>query len=493
MKKYFTLGLILLLLAAASEAAQLYKIRFGYFPEKIRAVFDFDGVFTYITREADAKIIIFLPKTEATAAIQTYTEVSDMVVRYAEVEREGDGLKVTIPLSEPLPYQIFHLSDPPRLVIDFKREFTNIVSGGTVADGVECLKVSRYTKSGRAISNVLKVDLAKAEVAPALARKNKPNLLESFINIFNPWREGDDDKHFYRARVSDIAQEQEAIAAVNGTYFAYTGKPLGTLLIDKEIVSSPIYDRTALILTDDRRAFIDNIQIDSYFKTPNGIRYQITGVNQGRGKEALIMYTPAWGEKTGTRTDGIEFVVKNSMIKESRLGNTAIPKDGYVLSMSGPAVQFVTENVKTGDKIDAHIKIIPFSTAPKSILHMISGGPRLVKNGVPYVSKHEEKFKSDIARGRAARTAVGITRDGQILLVAVDGLPRAKSQRSSKKSVGMTLEELADLMINLGAVEAMNLDGGSSTTMCIAGRTINQPTGGSEQRVSNAIIIRPWY
>jgi hypothetical protein len=495
MKKLLFLLIVASFFVPAAEAAKLYRIRFGYFPEKIRAVFDFDSAFAYITREADAKITILLPHVEASADIQSYTEVSDMIIRYAEVEREGDGLKVTIPLSEPIPYQIFHLSDPPRLVIDFKREFTNIVSGGTVAEGVEWLKVSSYTRSGRAIANVLKVDLNKAEVAPALARKHKPNLLESFINIFNPHRESDEDRHFYRARVSDIAQEQEAVAAVNGTYFAYTGKPLGTLLIDKEIVSSPIHDRTALILTDDRQAFIDNIQIDSYFKTPNGIRYQITGVNQGRGKDALIMYTPAWGEKTGTTTDGIEFMIKNSTVKETRLGNTAIPRDGYVLSMSGPAVQFVTENLKTGDKIDAHIKIIPFSTWPRSILHMLSGGPRLVKKGVPYVSKHEEKFKADIARGRAARTAVGIARDGQILLVTVDGLPRAKSQRSAKnkKSAGMTLEELADLMINLGAVEAMNLDGGSSTTMCIAGRTVNQPTGGNEQRVSNALIIRPWY
>lgn len=492
MKRIIFALILLLVIAFQSHAGKLYKIRFGYFPEKIRAVFDFDSSFTYRLEESREKIVIRLPKTEATSDIQNYIELSDLIIRYLEVEREDDGLKISIPLAEPIPYNIFYLSDPPRLVIDFNREFTNLISGGTIIDGVESLKVSKGTQSGRVIANVLKVDLNKAEVSPALARQRKPNLFESFINVFNPWKETEEDRHFYRARVGSIAEEQGAVAAVNGTYFAYTGKPLGTLLIDKEIVSTPIYDRTALILTEDRQAFIDNILIDCYFRTANGIRYNITGVNQGRGKDSVILYSPAWGEQTGTGKDGIELIISGSVVKEVLIGNSPIPQDGYVISLSGPATQFLTENVKVGDKLDVHIKIIPYSTAPKSILHMISGGPRLVKNSIIYVSKHEEKFRTDIAKGRSARTAVGITREGKLLLITVDGLPRGK-ERSEKRSIGMTLEELADLMIGLGATEAMNLDGGSSTTMWIDGRVANQPTSGYEQRVSNALIVRPRY
>ena len=481
----------LIILTLSAQATTLNKVRFSYYPEKIRAVLDFDESFTYNTVESKDKIIINLPKTGAAPEIQNYIEISDIIVRYLEVEKEDDGLKVSIPLAEPIPYNIFCLNDPARLVIDFNREFTNLVSGGTVCDGVEHLKVSKGTQSGRVIANVLKIDTTRAEVSPALALKNKPNFFESFINIFNPWKEEDDDKHFYRARVSRIAEEQGAIAAVNGTYFAYTGKPLGTLLIDKELVSSPIYDRTALILTDDRQVFIDNILIDCYFRTMGGIRYDITGVNQGRGKDAAILYSPAWGEKTGTGNDGVELIISGSVVKGIRLGNSAIPQDGYVLSLSGPSTQFLSENIKMGDKLDVHIRIIPYSVSLKSIQHLISGGPRLIKEGVVYISKHEEKFRADIAKGRAARTAVGITKDGKLLLVTVDGLPRRKDERSSKGSIGVTLEELAELMINLGAVEAMNLDGGSSTTMWIDGKLANKPAGGSEQRVSNAIIVRP--
>ncbi|HVN67507.1 MAG TPA: phosphodiester glycosidase family protein, partial [Candidatus Sulfotelmatobacter sp.] len=210
-----------------------------------------------------------------------------------------------------------------------------------------------------------------------------------------------------------------------------------------------------------------------------------------RQENSVIMYTPAWGEYTGTDTKGVELTVVDSVVQGIQLGNSPIPPNGYVISLSGPATQFVSDNLKTGNKIEMHIRVVPYNTAPTSILHMVSGGPRLVKNGITYVSKDEERFKADIAQGRAARTAVGIGRDDKVILVTVDGLPRTRAARSAKNSIGMTLEELADLMINLGCVEAMNLDGGGSTTMWIDGRVVNQPAGGSQVRVSNALVVTP--
>ena len=492
MKKILVSFLLLLALAAAGQAAtRLSKIRFGSFPDKMRAVLDFDAPFLYSLDESKENIIIHLQDAEAAPEIQTYIDVGDMLVRYFEVEKEEDGLRITIPLSQPVPYNVFQLNDPARLVIDFDRRFTNVVSGGTIIDGVEHLIVSQGNENGLVTAHVLKVDLNKADVVPALARKDKPNVLQSFVSLFGAWKAPSDDSHFYRARVSTIAEEQQAVAAINGTYFAYTGRPLGSLLIDKELVSTPIYDRTALIIDDDHKTYIDTVLVDCYFLSAGGVKYAIGGVNQGRDPDATVLYTPAWGEQTGTGNDGIELIVSGSVVKEIKPGNAAIPQDGYVISLCGAPVQSVSDNVKVGDKIDMHIKVIPYSTSPATIRHMISGGPRLVKEGIVYVSKNEEKFKSDIATGRAARTAVGITKDGQLLLVTVDGLPREKSARDDRSSIGVTLEELAELMINLGAVEAMNLDGGSSTTMWIDGKVVNKPATGYEQYVSNALVISP--
>jgi exopolysaccharide biosynthesis protein len=307
----------------------------------------------------------------------------------------------------------------------------------------------------------------------------------------NPWKGSDTAKSFYRARVSAIAEDEGAVAAVNGSFFSYSGRPLGTLLIDKEMVSSPIYGRTAFLISDDQKAYIDNITLDCYFLTINQVCYKITGINQSRDNNSIILYTPLWGKKTGTATNGIELIVSKGIVKEIKAGNSNIPQDGYVISFIGTESQFVSDNIKVGEPLDLKINIVPFATSPNGVTHIVSGGPRLVKQGSIYVSKHEERFKADVGSARAARTAIGITRDGSILNAAVDGRPRKKKLRNDNSSLGMTLEELAGLMRKLGAYDAMNLDGGSSSTMWAKDKLLNIPVTGYEAGVSNAIVLRP--
>lgn len=142
-------------------------------------------------------------------------------------------------------------------------------------------------------------------------------------------------------------------------------------------------------------------------------------------------------------------------------------------------------------KNNSNIKVIPYTTSPAKITQLISGGPRLIKKGRLYVSKRTERFQKDIARGRAARTAIGITKTGKVLIVTVDGLKKERNPYDQRKnSIGVSLEELSTLMLKLGAVEAMNLDGGSSSTMVLKNQVVNKPTSNHERLVSNAIILK---
>jgi len=494
MKRRILITVVFIFFASGlAHASTLYRIRFAYHPEKIRVVFDFDGAFTYLTRELKDRIDIRFKKAEASPAIHNYVELDDLIVRYFAIEREGEDIKVSIPLGEPIEYNIFYLNDPPRLVIDFGREYLNIVSEGNIAEGIEFLKVKRGSSQGRMTASVLKVMLDKAEVEPALAKKKGPSFIESFISFLTPWRKTEPgEEHFSLDKVSNIVADHDAFAGINGTYFAVSGRPLGALIINQELISFPIHERTAFFLDEKNHPYLDNLYISSYFKLGNGVRYKITGINQGRGENDLIMYTPIWGEYTETNRRGIELVVVESRVREINVSNSKIPADGYVLSASGPGVETLAESVEIGSRIEAYIKVIPFSTSPRKIIHLISGGPRLLKNGRIYVSKHGERFKMDVAKGRAARTAIGITRDRELLLVTVDGpLRRERVGREFNTSLGASLEELSNLMLTLGAVEAMNLDGGSSSTMVIEDRVVNNPTGKSQRGVSNAIIVRP--
>lgn len=108
---------------------------------------------------------------------------------------------------------------------------------------------------------------------------------------------------------------------------------------------------------------------------------------------------------------------------------------------------------------------------------IVGGGPRLVRGGRPAAGM--EGFSH--AATRNPRTAAGVTSRGTLLFVTVDG--------RSSASVGMRLDELADELIALGAVEAMNLDGGGSTTMVVGDSVRNTPSDGSERAVSDGILV----
>jgi hypothetical protein len=171
----------------------------------------------------------------------------------------------------------------------------------------------------------------------------------------------------------------------------------------------------------------------------------------------------------------------NNEIHALYSGNSPIPPDGYVLSIAGPQLGTIKEKAGLGQKIEAEFKIMTYAVSPGKILHVVAGGPRLLKNGMVYVSKHEENFKADVAKKKAARTAVGITKEKDLLLVTVQGPPNDGENNSR----GATLEDLSHLMQALGAVDAMNLDGGSSTAMVVKDRLVS----GSRRKVSNAILV----
>ncbi|MFW5749969.1 MAG: phosphodiester glycosidase family protein, partial [Halanaerobium sp.] len=115
-----------------------------------------------------------------------------------------------------------------------------------------------------------------------------------------------------------------------------------------------------------------------------------------------------------------------------------------------------------------------------NIQHAVGGGPRLLENGEIKITGEEEKFQPDILNGRAPRTALGITEDNRLLMLTIDG-------RQSALSIGMTLEETAEILKEMGAVEAMNLDGGASARMVIRGFTMNSPS--EDRLISNGVIV----
>jgi hypothetical protein len=128
---------------------------------------------------------------------------------------------------------------------------------------------------------------------------------------------------------------------------------------------------------------------------------------------------------------------------------------------------------------------------------LLQAGPLLVRDGSAVLRREDDtegfragmgQFDSDITDGRYPRAAIGLS-DDRIFAVACDG--------RSRWDAGLTLEELAALMVALGCRVAMNLDGGGSTSLVSGGRLRNRPRGGWEKPeaggrpVSTALLFLP--
>lgn len=116
--------------------------------------------------------------------------------------------------------------------------------------------------------------------------------------------------------------------------------------------------------------------------------------------------------------------------------------------------------------------------------HLLASGPLLINDGVQ-VEQDDNPFNNN----RHPRTAAGVTKDNHLILLVVDG--------RSSESYGMSISELAEVMLALGCVDAMNLDGGGSSTAWVKGEgVVNNPSDNKlfdnegERGVANAIVVR---
>jgi exopolysaccharide biosynthesis protein len=121
----------------------------------------------------------------------------------------------------------------------------------------------------------------------------------------------------------------------------------------------------------------------------------------------------------------------------------------------------------------------PFPFAPEFLL---GGGPRLLAGG-RLVASEAAAYPAGFAETRHPRTAVGVRADGALVLAVIDG-------RQPNIGVGMSIPETAALMAELGCVEAINMDGGGSSTMVVKEKVVNNPSDISGERpVSDALLI----
>lgn len=277
----------------------------------------------------------------------------------------------------------------------------------------------------------------------------------------------------HKTTVRTIAGRTNSIVAINGGFFKpQTGVPLGTLMIDGKIYTGPIYNRVAMGIFEDGYD-VGRVSIEGKI-TGNGHTIKIDNINQPRILSSYVLaYTRDWGKYApASPRYGVQLQIEGNKILAASANPLSIPENGYVLV--GP--KEVLGKLFGAQYVETEVGMNP---EWKNVKHIISGGPYLVKNGNVYVDTYEEKLTA--INGRNPRTAIGYTKDNDLILVAVDG--------REGSSVGMTLYELANFMKSLGCVNAINLDGGGSTVMYVDGMIVNKPHQPGGIALSNALVV----
>lgn len=203
---------------------------------------------------------------------------------------------------------------------------------------------------------------------------------------------------------------------------------------------------------------------------------------KGQVRDSVRRVSELVMRRVGARGDTVVYVALAAAVARS---GHAIPADGAVLAGYGDRAPSWATAV-AGDTVRIWIGTIPAQRDGRPPALLLGGWPRLLANGVNVArdAALREGTISRNAEARHPRSAVGVSRDGRTLWIyAVDG--------RSVPSVGMTVSELADAMRALGAWDALNFDGGGSTTLVVDGTIVNVPTDASgEREVANVLLVR---
>lgn len=328
--------------------------------------------------------------------------------------------------------------------------------------------------------------------------------------------------------LTQLSSRTKALAAVNGGYFIIgpndgtPGDLAGISVINGKLVSEAVNGRTSLILPSTSGRDVRIAALTTYLTATadDGAIREVDGLNRKPGlirgcggvggdtpteqpkhdftckdDSELIQFTNAFGQNTEPG-EGAEVVLDASgevvELREQRGGS--IPSDGSVLSATGDAVEWLRTHAQLGAKIDIKTRVLANGQELplKDGLALINGGPRLLGNGKIRISAFREGFQQPdnpefyyrFGIRRNPRTLAGVTASGDLLLVTVDG-------RKPGFSVGASFAESARIMQALGAIDAVNLDGGGSTTITINQEVVNRPSDATGERpIADAIIIQ---
>lgn len=279
------------------------------------------------------------------------------------------------------------------------------------------------------------------------------------------------------------------IAGVNADFFG-NSQPIGTSVVDGEYYYALNNGWSHWAIDNNKIPKVADMVFSGTVTAPDGSSHELAGINRGRDENNLVIYNSRKGANTGTNAYGTEVsatILSGSLAPGQTAemlvgcdpvtaGSMTIPSDGVVISGHGTAKEFLSK-LKAGDKVTVSTAI---SADGQSIAaRQVAGGRPLILAGGQVLNTQSAL---DHLTSLNPRTAIGYDATGaKLVMLVVDG--------RTSTSQGCVSKVLADIMLATGCTEAMNFDGGGSSTIYVDNLGVrNSPSDGKERAVVNAVF-----
>lgn len=308
-------------------------------------------------------------------------------------------------------------------------------------------------------------------------------------------------KETVQEMVEALSEAPETVlAAINGDYFEFRTQPryfgvvAGLCILGGELTaagSGPAFcvDSEGVVSILKVRSRL-RIEWPDATTSPLGLNCATDDFRAEVRRAGVVLFTPRFGPSTQTGkgrelrllpADGGDWLPLragrgyDAVVGEvDTAGDMAIPDQGLVVSISSRHTSEVP-TLRPGERVRIETT---FDRDVSGVMTAVAGGPLLLRDGELLPRPHEEPVSH---RKRAPRTAVGFN-EGHVFFVVVDG-------RQPGRSMGFTHRELAEFMQELGCTDALNLDGGGSSTFWFDGRVRNVPSGLHPRAVGNSLLL----
>jgi exopolysaccharide biosynthesis protein len=446
-----------------TPAARVLAVRQGRQSWGDRIVVDLDQAAPWQVTEQGREVTVTINGAIDPSLAQSFRPTAGNRISALSVAPSGN--RTVIRIGTGLRPRIWTLPNPNRLVIDIRSD-SMVDRDITWAPGV------RWQQKNVGVGNSV------FPITSLVVNPRQPGVSLKPI-LSNP------NAAMGTAPLLTTAQQRQVAAAINAGFFNRNNQlPLGAVRINGKWVSGPILNRGAIAWNDTGDITVGRLSVQETLTTSGGYRLSVPLLNSGYVQAGVARYTSDWGPGyVPILNNEVIVTVQNDRVISQQPSGVAgqrsfpIPRDGYLVVIRANSAAANALSAGTTVQVETVASPAEFNRYP----HVMGAGPLLVQNRQIVLNAQQEQFTTAFIQQAAARSAIGVLPDGNFILVTVHG-------RLNGTGAGPTLTEMAQLMQRLGVVHALNLDGGSSTTLYLGGQLLDRSPR-TAARVHNGIGV----